>query len=137
MFTSKVYTVSIPSSGIVLEEERIAREVINRWSLENGKKAGAVLLPIPSDCKDITPDIYIFTIDNYVDQAKVEAAVASGAIVFLFFRKYHDADNTMATELQTVAALRTSIKVICVDYGSLEDFKEALIQAIESYIAKQ
>ena len=30
MFNAKVYTVSIPSSSVALEEEHIAREVIDR-----------------------------------------------------------------------------------------------------------
>lgn len=137
MFTSKVYTVSIPSSGIVLEEERIAREVIIRWSIENGEKTGIVLLPIPSDCKDITPDIYIFTIDNYVEIAKVEAAVATGAKVFLFFRKSHDENNTIASELQAIQTLRSSIKATCIDYNGPSDFKQVLIQTIENDLVKQ
>lgn len=37
MYQSKVYTVSIPSSGIALEEH-IAREVIARWNIEEGEK---------------------------------------------------------------------------------------------------
>lgn len=100
MLTSTVYTVSIPSSDIVVEK-RIAREVmINRWSLENGEKAGVVLLSVSSDCKDITPDIYKFIIDNYIDKSEFEDAVATGAQVFLLFCIYHDSDNTMATEFR-------------------------------------
>ena len=38
MFNAKVYTVSIPSSGVALEEELIAREVIARWNIEEGEK---------------------------------------------------------------------------------------------------
>lgn len=34
MFNAKVYTVMIPSSGIALEEEHIAREAIARWNIE-------------------------------------------------------------------------------------------------------
>lgn len=34
MYQAKVYTVSIPSSGVALEEEYIAREVIARLSIE-------------------------------------------------------------------------------------------------------
>ena len=137
MFTSKVYTVSIPSSGIVLEEERIAREVISRWNVENGERTGVVLLPIPSDCKDVTPDIFIFTIDNYVEIAKVEAAITTGARVFLFFRKYHDAGNTISTELKAIQDLMRCTKATCVDYNSPSDFKQVLIQTIEIYLVKQ
>lgn len=42
MFNAKVYTVSIPSSGVALEEEHIAREVIARWNIEEGEKHGVV-----------------------------------------------------------------------------------------------
>lgn len=137
MFTSKVYTVSIPSSGVVLEEERIARDVISKWSVENGERTGVVLLPIPSDCKDVTPNIYIFSIDNFVEVAKVEAAIATGARVFLFFRKYHDENNTIASELQAIQTLRSSIKATCIDYNGPSDFKQVLIQTIEIYLVKQ
>ena len=34
MFNAKVYTVSIPSSSVALEEEHIAREVIAQWNIE-------------------------------------------------------------------------------------------------------
>ena len=76
MYQSKVYTVSIPSSGVALEEEHIAREVIARWNVEEGAKHGVAFLVTPNNCKDVTPDIFIFTIDNYVDEQKVEAAIA-------------------------------------------------------------
>lgn len=128
MYTSKVYTVSVSSSGIVLEEERIAREVINRWSLENGEKKGVVLLPLIPGHKDVIPDIYFFAIDNYVEAGKVEAAIATGAKVFLFFCKHHDPNNTLQTEVDKIAAFRIAVqsRCICVDYEDLTGFVEAL-----------
>ncbi len=48
MFKSKVYTVSIPSSGVALEEEHIAREVIAQWNIEKGERHGVVFLTIPN-----------------------------------------------------------------------------------------
>jgi len=39
MFNAKVYTVSIPSSGVALEEEQIAREVITYRNVEEGRSA--------------------------------------------------------------------------------------------------
>lgn len=128
MFTSEVYTVSVSSSGIVLEEERIAREVINRWSLEKGEKTGVVLLPLLSGCEDVIPDIFIFAIDNYVEAEKVEAAITTGAKVFLFFRKHHDPNNTLQIEVDKVAAFRIAVqsRCICVDYEDLTGFVEAL-----------
>ena len=49
MFNAKVYTVSIPSSGVALEEEYIAREVIARWNIEEGEKHGVAYLTIPNN----------------------------------------------------------------------------------------
>ena len=48
---------------------------------EKGKKHGVVFLTIPNNYRDITPDIYIFVIDNYVDELKVEVAMQTGAKV--------------------------------------------------------
>lgn len=87
MYNAKVFLVSIPSSGVALEEEHIAREVIARWNVEEGERHGVAFLTVPNNCKDITPDIFIFAIDNYVDEQKVDAAIATGAKVMLFFRK--------------------------------------------------
>ena len=36
MYNAKVYTVGIPSSGVAMEEEHIAREVIAQWNIEEG-----------------------------------------------------------------------------------------------------
>lgn len=129
MYTATIYTVSIVSPGVILEEEHIARETINHWNAAFGKAKGKVFLPLPSDTT-AEPDIYVMPIDNYVEAEKVEAAVATDAKVFLFFRKFHDADNTIATELQAIEALRSSTKATCIDYNGPSDFDKALIGAI-------
>lgn len=95
MYTAKVYTVSIVSSGVALEEEHIARETLTQCNVENGEKSGVVFQAIPHNYKGITPDIFIFAIDNFIDKAKVEAAIATSAKVLLFFSEYHDEDNTI------------------------------------------
>ena len=132
MFKSKVYTVSIPSSGVALEEEHIAREVIARWNIEEGEKHGVVFLTIPSNYRGITPDIYIFAIDNYVDEQKVEAAIQTGAKVMLFFRSNHDEKNTIDCEVKKIEAFRAKVqdKCVCVDYNNNSKFEEVLSQAL-------
>lgn len=65
-----------------------------------------VFLTIPNNYRDITPDIYIFIIDNYVDEQKVETTIQTGAKVLLFFRIHHDENNTMESELMTIKAFR-------------------------------
>lgn len=127
MFTSKVYTVSIPSSGVVLEEEHIAREVIARWNIEEGEKHGVVFLTIPSNYGAI-PDIFIFAIDNYVNEQKVDAAIATGAKVLLLFCSNHDEKNTIDSEVKAIAEFHSKVqdKCACVDYNNKNDFENAL-----------
>ena len=128
MFEAKVYTVSILSSGVVLEEEHIAREVIARWNIEEGEKHGVAFLTVPNNYNGSTPDIFIFAIDNYVDEQKVEAAIATGAKVMLFFRSYHDEKNTMESEVKRIEAFREKVqdKCICVEYNNNSKFEEVL-----------
>ena len=119
----------IPSSGVALEEEHIAREVVARWNIEEGEKHGVVFLTIPNNYRGITPDIYIFAIDNYVDEQKVEAAIRTGAKVLLFFRSHHDEKNTIEGELKSIKELRAKEqgRFVCVDYSSSSDFAESLL----------
>lgn len=133
MFEAKVYTVCIPSSGVSLEEEHIAREVIARWNIEEGEMHGVAFLTVPNNYSGKTPDIYIFTIDNYVDEQKVEAAIATGAKVLLFFRSHHDEKNTMESEVRRIESFRQRVKekCICVDYNSNSTFEEALVSEME------
>ena len=49
MYTATIYTVSIVSPGVTIEEEHIARETLNRWNAENGKEKAKIYLPLPSD----------------------------------------------------------------------------------------
>ena len=132
MFNAKIYTVSILSSGVVLEEEHVAREVIARWNIEEGEKQGVAFLVVPNNSKNITPDIFIFVIDNYVDEQKVEAAISTGAKVLLLFSSYRDEKNTMEREVKKIETLRQKIqnKCVCIDYGDKNKFEEALINTL-------
>ena len=132
MYNSKVYTVSIPSSGVALEEEHIAREVIARWNIEEGEKHGVVFLTLPNNYRGVTPDIFIFAIDNYVDEQKVDTAIQTGAKVLLFFRSHHDEKNTIESEVKKIEAFRAKVqeKCICVDYDNNNKFEKALSAAL-------
>ena len=135
MFNAKVYTVSIPSSGVALEEEHIARDVIARWNIEEGEKHRVVFLTIPNNYRGITSDIYIFAIDNYVDEHKVEAAIQTGAKVMLFFRSHHDEKNTMESEVRKIEEFRESVKerCFCVNYNNNSIFEEKLIKELSAF----
>lgn len=133
MFNAKVYTVSISSSGVVLEEEHIAREVIARWIIEEGEMHGVAYLTIPNNYRGITPDIYIFVIDNYVDESKLEAAIQTGAKVMLFFNSHHDEKNTIESEVKAVEAVKNEMesKCVCCEFSGKADFEIILANALE------
>lgn len=133
MYTAKVYTVSIVSPGVTIEEEHIARETLNRWNAENGKEKGKVFLPLPSDSTE-EPDIYVLPIDNYVDTAKAKTIIATGKPVILLFSEYHDEDNTIPAELKDVEALKNAKAPNCVkaSYNGNRYFHQVLIVTLES-----
>jgi len=132
MYTATIHTVSIVSPGVTIEEEHIARETLNRWNAENGKEKGKVFLPLPSD-STAEPDIYVLPIDNYVDNAKAKAIIATNKPVILLFRVFHDEKNTIPAELRDVEALRNNKASNCVKatYDGRNDFQQALIATIE------
>jgi hypothetical protein len=133
MYTATIFTVSIVSPGVTIEEEHIARETLNRWNAENGKEKGKVFLPLPSD-STAEPDIYILPIDNYVDTAKAKAIIATNKPVILLFSEYHDEGNTIPAELKDVEALKSEKAPNCVKatYNGSKDFQQALMSIIES-----
>ena len=132
MYTATIFTVSIVSPGVTIEEEQIARETLNRWNAENGKEKGKAFLPLPSD-STAEPDIFIFAIDNFVDKTKVEAAIATGAKVILFFRNSHDENNTLTSELQAIQEIKASTKAICIEYNGSAIFSQALKLSLKEF----
>lgn len=133
MYTATIFTVSIVSPGVTIEEEHIAREILNRWNAENGKEKGKVFLPLPSD-STAEPDIYVLPIDNYVDTEKANTIISTGKPVILLFSEYHDEDNTIPAELKDVEALKNAKAPNCVkaSYNGNRDFQRILIATLES-----
>ena len=133
MFIAKVYTVSIVSPGVTIEEEHIARETLNRWNAENGKEKAKIYLPLPSD-STAEPDIYVLPIDNYVDTAKANKIIATNKPVILLFSEYHDEDNTIPAELKDVEALKNAKAPNCVkaSFNGNRIFQQVLIATLES-----
>ena len=132
MYTATIYTVSIVSPGVTIEEEHIARETLNRWNATFGKDKAKVFLPLPSDYT-AEPDIYVLPIDNYVDITKANKIIATSKPVILLFSKYHDEDNTIPAELKEVEALKNEKVPNCVKatYNGSRDLQQSLIATIE------
>lgn len=133
MYTAAIHTVSIVSPGVTIEEEHIARETLNRWNAENGKEKGKVFLPLPSD-STAEPDIYVLPIDNYVDNAKAKAIIATNKPVILLFREFHDEENTIPVELKDVEALKKEKAPNCVKatYNGIKEFQQILATVLNS-----
>lgn len=85
MFEAKVYTVSIHPSAAALEEH-ISPKAIARRNVEEGERNRVAFRTIPNNYRGITPGVFIFAIENHVDEQKVEAAIRTDAKVLLFFR---------------------------------------------------
>jgi len=133
MYTATIHTVSIVSPGVTIEEEHIAREILNRWNAENGKEKAKIYLPLPSD-STVEPDTYVLPIDNYVDNAKAKAIIATGKPVILLFSESHDEENTIPVELKDVEALKNTkaSNTITATYNGIKDFQQVLIATLES-----
>ena len=133
MYTAKVYTVSIVSPGVTIEEEQIVRETLNRWNAENGAEKGKVFLPLPSE-STAEPDIYVLPIDNYVDNANAKTIIATGKPVLLLFSEYHDEENTIPAELNDVEALKDTKASNCVKatYNGIKEFQQILATVLNS-----
>lgn len=125
MFTAKVYKICIASANGVMKEERIAQDVVARRNCQNGEGSGVIYLQVPQEA---APDAYVFLIYNFVDAAKIDVAIATGARVVLFFTSFHDVNNTMASELKAVADFRKKIQMrcTCLDFKDSREFEKAL-----------
>ena len=129
MFTAKVYNICIASASGAMKEERVAQDVVARWNCLHGEEKGTIYLQVP---QKMTPDIYAFVVDNFVDTAMIEAAIATGARVILFFAEYHDLNNTMESELKAIADFREKVKsnCLCLDYKDKNGFEMVLLEVL-------
>lgn len=135
MFTAKIYKICIASASGAMKEERIAQDVVARWNCQNGETKGTIYLQVP---QEMAPDVYVFVVDNFVDTAKIDAAIATGARVVLFFADYHDANNTMASELKTIVDFREKIQnsCVCIDYKNSAEFVQRFTEFLESLVSR-
>lgn len=117
-----------------MKEERIAQDVLARWNCQHGEEKGVIFLQVPQEA---APDAYVFLIDNFVDTTKIDAAIATGARAVLFFTSFHDANNTMASELKAVADYSEKVQAICfcIDNKSKTDFEQRFTAYLSSAVA--
>lgn len=89
---------------------------------------GRTLIQLTVDrFKGVTP------IDNYVDNAKAKAIIATNKPVILLFREFHDEENTIPVELKDVETLKNTKTPNCVKatYNGSRDFQKALAVVID------
>lgn len=104
-------------------------DVLARWNCQHGEEKGVISLQVP---QEMDPDVYVFLIDNFVNTAKLDAVIATGARVILFFAEYHDANNTMTSELKAVADYRENVqsRCTCLDYKDGHGFELKLSEVL-------
>lgn len=132
MFQAKVYKICIASAGVPMREERLALDVVSQWNTLHGEKHGVVFLPV---AQNVTPDIYLFVIDNFMDVNKLDSAIATGAKVILFFSAYHDPKNTIDRDLVEIDDHRKILEqnCVCIDYKSISDFENHVLAVLENH----
>ena len=125
MYSARVYKTCIACASGAMKEERVAHDVVARWNCQQGEERGVIFLQVP---QETAPDVYVFLIDNFVDTAKIDSAIATGARVVLFFATYHYANNTMASELKAVADFSEKVQTrcTCLDFKDCREFEQAL-----------
>ena len=86
----------------------------------------------------MAPDVNVFLIDNFVDTAVIDAAIATGVNVAVFFSIYHDPQNTMSSEIEAIEKLRERIQesCVCIDYKGSSVFEQRLTEYLNSVAAR-
>ena len=132
MFSAKVYRVKIASAGTIVKEERLAINIINRWSLLYGEQKGVVFLPMAMESDSINPDIFIFVADSYVDESLVDSVLAKGVPVIILSSKSHDICNSILGEIKAMDEYRGKIQSRCrwVEFDGTDEFERELIDSI-------
>ena len=135
MFNAKVFRVRIASAGTILEEERLARDIINSWSLLHGEQKGVVFLPMSKESDSIDPDLFIFVADAYVDECLIDATLAKGVPVIIFSRKCHDICNSIPSEIKAMEEYRGKVQARCkwVEYEGRNEFEKMLTDGIRAF----
>lgn len=135
MFTAKVYKICIASASGAMKEERIAQDVVARWNCQNGEAKEVIYLQVP---QEMAPDVNVFLIDNFVDSSVIDAAIATGVNVAVFFSIYHNPRNTMSSEIEAIEKLRERIQeyCTCIEYKSCSDFEQRLTEYLNSVVAR-
>lgn len=135
MFNAKVFRVRIASTGTILEEERLARDIITKWSLHHGEQKGIVFMPLSKESDSFTPDIYIFVADSFIDERIVDAALAEDVPVIIFSRMSHDICNSIPSEIKALEEYREKMRVKCtwVEYDGEKKFEKSFIESIEAF----
>ena len=90
MYAAKVYKICIASASGAMKEERFAKDVMAKWNCQNGEETGVIYLQVP---QEMAPDVFVFLIDNFVDTAKIDAAIATGEKSF---------SSSLYTTMQTI-----------------------------------
>lgn len=133
MFRADVYRFEVRSAGSN-QEEYTALKVIEDWNAQQGEANGKVFIPVKAtDDKDV--DVVIGIVGSYLFDAEFfKKSVEAGKKVLLFFNAFHDANNSMKSEVEEVAAFKNEMesKCSCLSYNDSGEFAKVLLERIET-----
>ncbi len=134
IFTAKVYKICVASASGAMKEERIAQDMVACWNCQNGEAKEVIYLQVP---QEMAPDVNVFLIDNFVDSLVIDAAIATGVNVAVFFLIFHDPRNTISSEIEAIEKLRERIQdsCVCIDYNGSSDFEQRFNEHLDSAAA--
>ncbi len=136
MFTAKVYRVMVGSLSGTMEEVFSAKETIRKWNLENAERAGKLYMLTDWSVKadqlnDV--DVMIGIVGNWIENTSfIEDCIKAGKQVMLFFNTYHDPNNSIQSERDTVMAFRDKMQnsCFCAEYNNITDLSTKLSERL-------
>ena len=124
-------------SGI-MEEVKVAKEVIRNWNQENAEREGKVFLNMDWNEKTVDVqkiDVVIGIVGSWIEKTDfVEECLEDNILVILLFNAYQDPENTIASERDEVKAFKDHSKkrCQCVNFIGVTDLKELIERKLET-----
>jgi len=137
MFTANVYRVMVCSLSGTIEEVSVVRDVVRRWNQVNAERSGKVYMLVEESAHHDDVDVMICIVGSWVEKTEVvDAFIAAGKKVMLFFNGYHDPKKTIQIEEKDVFVFKHRIQDSCNtdEYKGMDDLKRIVEVELETLL---
>ena len=132
MFTAEVYRTMVRSAGSN-QEEYTALKVLEDWNTNQVEANGKVFIPV-NTADGPKVDVVIGIVGSFLFDAEFfKKSVEAGKKVLLFFNAFHDASNSIKSEVEEVEAFKKQMETQCTCFcfnGSTE-FAKILLDSLK------